>query len=112
MPNFVVREPSDIERWISIYEWFVESVRVGYDMCIYEYTNDLSCRDQLERHRDDPDARAVWWRVVAADAAFRELLIPKKCSIHGDAPPKHFWFWGYPDGSPELHADLKSMDAL
>ena len=112
MSNFVVRDPSDIERWTYFYESFVESVRDGYDMCIHEYTNDLSCRDQLERCREDPDAQAVWSRVVAADTAFRELLIPTKCSIYGDAPREHFWFWGYPDGSPELQADLKAMGAI
>ena len=112
MPNYVARDQSDVESWVSYYEWFVDSVRDGYDMCIHEYTNDLSCRDELERRRDSPDVKTVWPRVLAADAVFRELLTPTKRSIHGDAPPDHFWFWGYPDGSPELQADLKLMDAL
>ena len=112
MPDFNARDLSDVERWVSFYESFVDSVRDGYDMCIYEYTNDLSCRDQLERRRADTDVQAVWARVVAADTAFRKFLIPTKCAIYGDAPSDHFWFWGYPDGSAELEADLKSMGAL
>ena len=81
MPDFDARELSDIERWVSFYEWFVDSVRDGYDMCIHEYTNDLSCRDQLQRRRDTPEVQAVWTRVIAADAAFRAILLPTKRSI-------------------------------
>jgi hypothetical protein len=112
MSEFDARELSDVERWVSFYEWFVDSVRDGYGMCIHEYTNDLSCRDQLQRRRDTPDVQAVWPRVIAADSAFRAILLPTKRSICGDSPQSHFWFWGYPDGSPELEADLKSMDAI
>ena len=113
MPDYVYREDqTDIERWISFYEWFVDHFRDGYNMCVHEYTNDLSCREQLEQQRNTPEAQDVWPRVAAADTAFRKFLIPTKCAIYGDAPSDHFWFWGYPDGSAELEADLKSMGAL
>ena len=97
---------------VSFYEWFVDHFRDGYKLCVHEYTNDLSCREQLERQRNTPEALDVWPRVAAADAKFRNILNPTKRSIHGDAPQSHFWFWGYPTGSPQLEADLKSMDAI
>ena len=112
MPNFSVRDLSEIEQWVSNYEAFVESIRDGYDMCIHEYTNDLACRGLLEDHRDTPNAQAVWPRVIAVDTAFQAFLLPTKRSIYGDAPPSHFWYWGYPSGSPELEADLRAMKAI
>lgn len=113
MPDYVYREDQpEVERWLSFYEWFVDSVRDGYDLCIHEYTNDLSSRERLEENRDTLEVKNVWSRVEAADAAFREILIPTKRPMSGGKPKTHFWFWGYPVGSPQLEFDLKSIDAI
>lgn len=112
MPGSTDDNISEAKRWVSFYESFVESVRDGYDMCLHEYTNDLSCREQLERYRDRADVKAIWDRVNSADSVFQSILLPTKCSIYGNSPRSHFWFWGYPDGSPDLIADLKALAAI
>jgi hypothetical protein len=112
MPDFVHRELSRYERWVSSYEGFVNSLAEGYDMCIYEYTNDLSCRQRLEDARSNPQVQQIWARVERADALLRDILKPTKECIHGSYPREYFWFWGYPPGSPELESDLKSIGAL
>ena len=52
-------------------EWghFVTAVERGYDDSIYEYTNDLSVRDRLERsrRRREPGLRAQLEQALAAD---------------------------------------------
>lgn len=113
MSDYVYREDqTEVERHLTFYEWFVDSVRDGYGMCIYEYTNDLACRDRLEEWRDKPEVKAIWDRVEAADAKLRILLLPTKLAMYRNAPESHFWLWGYPAGSLELEADLKSSGAI
>jgi hypothetical protein len=56
-----------------LHEWqrFVTAVERGYDDSIYEYTNDLSVRDRLERvvAGAGPGLRAQLERTLAADDA-------------------------------------------
>ena len=112
MTDFTYRDLSKYERCVAAYEDLVESLIDGYEMCVSEYTNDLSCRQQLEDARSDPVVREMWQRVEVADRRLREILRPTKCCIHGFYPRKCFWYWGYPPNSPELESDLRSLDAL
>ncbi len=112
MSDFIRREVSKHERFVIAYEGLVSSLTDGYDMSIYEYANDISCRQRLEDERSEPGARELWQRVELADSRLREILRPTKCCIHGSYPPECFWYWGYPPNSPELEADLRTIGAL
>ena len=81
-----------LRRWSG----FVTQVERGYDDSIYEYTNDLSVRDRLERlaTRAGPGLRATLEAALAADdrrfeAATEEAARP--LGEFGDADPP--WWW-------------------
>lgn len=112
MTDFSYRNLTEYESLVVAYEELVASLSDGYDMSIYEYTNDLSCRQRLEETRSEPGVQELWRRVEIADARLREILRPTKCCIHGSHPRDCFWYWGYPPNSPELESDLRSMRAL
>lgn len=112
MAKFVMRDATRHEQLVSAYEGLVASLDDGYDMSVYEYTNDLSCRDFLEEAREEPGVRELWSRVVAADERLRALLLPTLKCIHGRCPKEWFWYWGYPPNSPELENDLRSQGAI
>ncbi len=81
-------------------------------MSIYEYVNDLACRQRIEDRKKEPATQALWPRIESADKGLQVILIPTKDCIHGSYPPSHFWYWGYPPNSPELEADLKNLGLL
>ena len=112
MSGFIHRELTKYERWVAGYEQLVELVADGYDMCVYEYTNDMSCRQHLEDARAEPEVQELWRRVEIADTKLRDILRPTRRCIHGSYPLECFWYWGYPPNSPELESDLRSIDAL
>lgn len=112
MNNFTFRELTRFEDSVVAYEGFVQQLGDGYAMCIYEYTNDLSCRQQLEDARLEAAVQELWSRVEAADSRLRQILRPTKRCIHGSHPQECFWYWGYPPDSPELETDLRAIDAL
>lgn len=114
MVNFTRRELTKTEALVSQYEGLVSDLceGAGYGMCIYEYVNDMGCRQSLEDARAQPEVAKLWVRVAAADARLRAVLLPTKRCIHGDAAPAAFWFWGYPPNSPELEQDLLSLGIL
>ncbi len=99
-------------RWISIYESLAETLANGYDMCIYEYTNDMSCRELLEKHRDHPAVRKYAPLIQLADDKLRATLKPTKRCIHGEFPRSHWWYWMYPPNSPELESDLLEREMI
>lgn len=108
MHNTEVEAP----RWIAAYEFLAQTVGDGYDMCIYEYTNDMSSRELLHQYAEHPLVARYASRINAADEKLQQVLIPTKRCIHGDYPPTHFWFWTYPPNSPELERDLREMNAI
>ncbi len=112
MTNFTRRDLTPTEELVSNYEGFIEDLSDGYDMGISEYTNDISCRSRLEELKDDSEVRTLWRRVQQADQRLKNLLKPTKGCIFGRYPETHFWYWGYPPGSPELEEDLRKMGAL
>lgn len=112
MSDFIHRELAKHERWVTGYEGLVSSLSDGYGMSIYEYTNDMSCRQRLEETRSEIETRELWQRVEIADSRLREILRPTKCCIHGSYPPECFWYWGYPPNSPKLEIDLRTIGAL
>jgi len=112
MSNFTFRELTRFEKWVVAYEGLVQQLGGGYSMCIYEYTNDLSCRQQLEDTRLESAVQELWQRVEVADSLLRQILRPTKRCIHGSYPRECFWYWGYPPNSPELESDLRAIDAL
>lgn len=103
---------TDIERTIAWYESFVASVAGGYDMCVYEYTNDLCSRQKLEDLQRSTATAALWKRIDAADGTLRRLLRPTKACIYGEYSKAAFWFWGYPPNSPQLEEDLRAAGAI
>ena len=112
MCDFIRRELTEFERLVSTYGVFVESVLDGYDMSIYEYTNDVSCRQRIEENKSDQEMRSMLTRVVAADEKLRNVLQPTSKCIHGEYSPQSFWYWGYPPNSPELEDDLRTLGML
>jgi heterodisulfide reductase subunit B len=104
----------DIEapRWIAGYEALADSLMDGFDMCIYEYTSDMSCRELLHQYSDHPNVREYEMRIAIADRKLKAILKPTNRCIHGDYPESHFWFWTYPPNSPELENDLREMGAI
>ena len=104
--------PIEAPRWIATYEQLAETLNDGYDMCIYEYTNDMSSRELLDRYQSHPLIAEMTTRITTADNKIREILSPTKCCIHGDFPRSHFWYWMYPPNSPELERDLREIGAI
>lgn len=103
---------AEAPRWIASYEALADTLADGFDMCIYEYTNDMSCRELLHRFADHRIVREYENRIAIADRKLKAILQPTKCCIHGDYPESHFWFWAYPPNSPELENDLREMGAI
>ena len=112
MSNLSHRSPSQAEQWVAEYEALVASLPTGYDMSVYEYTNDISCRQTLEDERTGPGVQGLWQRVEIADSRLREILQPTQRCIHGSYPSSCFWYWGYPPDSPGLEDDLRSLGAI
>jgi hypothetical protein len=102
----------DVPKWIAAYEGLAESLADGYDMCIHEYTNDMSCRELLHQFADHHIVYQYDDRIAIADRKLKSILKPTKCCIHGDFPESHFWFWTYPPNSPELESDLREIGAI
>ncbi len=99
-------------RWIAGYEFLANTLGDGFNMCIYEYTNDLSCRELLHQYSEHCVVREYEQRIRIADEKLKAILKPTKCCIHGDYPESHFWFWAYPPNSPELENDLREIGAI
>ncbi|QDT99885.1 hypothetical protein [Gimesia aquarii] len=112
MTNFKSRRPSKIEDRVSEYESLVDSLLDGYSMSIYEYINDLYCRQYLEEHKDDPDVSGLWSRIERTDSRFLAILNSTKRCICGNYPQSYFWYWSYPSHSPVLEQDLKENGML
>lgn len=112
MTDFQRRALTDMERWVSDYEYFVRDLKGGYDSCCAEYANDLAPRQLIEENRDHPGLADLRPRIHAADSSLRQLLIPTRTCFHGDYPATSFWYWGYPPNSPELERDLRSLGAI
>jgi hypothetical protein len=102
-----------LRRWSD----FVTRVERGYDDSIYEYTNDLSVRDRLERvvQGAGPGLRAKLEGALAEDdgrfeAATEESARP--LGEFGEASPP--WWWRrVPRRRPgELAEDLESLGYL
>ncbi|PHS18991.1 MAG: hypothetical protein COA78_01100 [Blastopirellula sp.] len=104
MPNL-----TNWQKLVTDYEAFVEETMNGYDDCIYEYTNDLACRNKLEESKDISEVKELWLRVKQADIKLRDSLIPLNKCIYGDYPKTWFWYWGYPKNSPELENDIRNI---
>jgi hypothetical protein len=93
---------------------FVTQVERGYDDSIYEYTNDLSVRDRLERviAGATPSLRAKLEGVLAADdrrfeAATEESARP--LGAFGEAGPPWWWRRVPRRRVGELADDLESL---
>lgn len=112
MTSFESRRPSEIEERVSEYESFVDSLLDGYSMSIYEYTNDVYCRQYLEEQKDTPGVSDIWSRIETIDSRFLTILNPTKRCIYGSYPQSCFWYWSYPLHSPELEQDLKENGLL
>ncbi|MHC4458984.1 MAG: hypothetical protein ACYS0I_18235 [Planctomycetota bacterium] len=75
MTNFTSRELSKHERWVIAYEELVASLTDGFDMSIYEYTNDMSYRQRLEDERTEPGVQELWQRVELADSRLKRSCV-------------------------------------
>ncbi len=103
---------AEAPRWIAGYESLVDSLADGYHMCIYEYTNDMSCRELLHQYAGHQIVREFEKRIALADEKLKAILKSTKRCIHGDYPKSHFWFWTYPPNSLELENDLREIGAI
>jgi hypothetical protein len=93
---------------------FVTQVERGYDDSIYEYTNDLSVRDRLERllAGAGPSLRAALAEAVAGDdARFEAATEPAVRPLRETAPPP--WWCRVPRRRVgELAQDLSALGHL
>ena len=99
-------------RWLSFWSDAPAILADGYDMCIHEYTNDMSARELIERYRSHPLIATRETDIAMSDSRVVEILRPTKKCIYGDYPESHFWYWMYPPNSPELERDLREMGAI
>lgn len=107
-------KPVSFEHLVNRYEYLVAQVERGYGMCIYEYTNDLTCRIAIqERLETDSDIdESLLLRLDRADTKLKANLLSTSGSIYGSYPQSHFWFYGIPKNSPELVEDAKGLGML
>lgn len=102
---------------VAGWETFVRQVERGYDDSIYEYTNDLSIRDRLQRvlAAAPPDlARKAEDLLRPADerfhAATRPSIRPVAPGVKGDRAA--WWFRVPLKLLPELEQDLRSEGVI
>jgi hypothetical protein len=114
MTNFTRRQLTEAERFVRAYEDFVDSLceDPDYGPSLFEYANDIECRQYLAERRTDPEVARMWTRVANADSRLKPLLVPTKQCIRGTAPRSSFWFWGFPAGSAELQEELAALGML
>ena len=105
-PDTLPAFPRDLDR----YRGLVEEIEEGYTWNIYEYTNDLSCRQALQAELDGglvlPAEYQEELRIL--DDRLKRPLVPTRESIHGNPPPAHFWFHGVPSTAPEVLEDARA----
>ena len=77
-------------RWLAFWSAAPEILAGGYDMCIHEYTNDMSARELIDRYREHPLIAAREADIKRTDALVIAILKPTKKCIHGDYPKSHF----------------------
>ncbi|MEO7716137.1 MAG: hypothetical protein ABIY70_08035 [Capsulimonas sp.] len=111
MNNFVIvpqPAPGSFAFYLSAYQRLVEIIEDGYDMCIYEYTNDLHCRSALQKMLNEGAAPSddERKRLTRLDDRLRAMLIPAGRSIHGQYSEEYFWFYGVPRNAPEVLEDM------
>ncbi len=106
------RGPSEhCEEW----EGFTADVLSGYSGSLYEYENELSARDNLEKAVGDPELRQFpdWHeyeaRIMRTDATLRRLL-----SGGEEVRPGCSWWWSHlpPHGGREFAEDVRRIYAI
>ena len=117
MNDFIIVTPTDrepFEQNLYRYEKLVEEIEGGYSMCIYEYTNDLYCRNIIQEMLDNGYApkKEALARLAMFDTRLKELLLPTTVSIHGNYPSQYFWFYGVPRNAPEVQEDARAIGVL
>jgi hypothetical protein len=104
-------------RWTlneALHRWedLVTAIERGYDLGIYDYTNDLSIRDWLEQVRPlltDLVARSLDERLEPIDERFRRATSPESTRLSGTTD--NWWGRRIPRLQVgELAADLKWED--
>ena len=80
------RKRFSLNEVVSAWEWFVGAVERGYDMTIYEYTNDLSIRRWAEEARPLLTERVVQWMdqaLAPLDDRFRAATLETDSKLPG-----------------------------
>ena len=97
-----------IRRWNN----FVSQVENEYKDSLYEYANDLSTRDIIERVlRESPAtvSSSLFGQVEPLDARFLRATREVNRPIQQQHGQPSFWWYRVPaKPSPELHGDLQS----
>lgn len=108
------KETINVERLLNKYERVVRSICLGYEDSIYEYKNDLCCRQKLQNVLEN--GKDVEYQIIArierADDELKRILLKTKECIHGDYPEKYFWLWGIPSNAEDIVTLAKSNDWL
>jgi hypothetical protein len=97
---------------LGFYEALVLHAEEGYDLTIYDYTNELGHRHILQdllAAGVTPDAELLV-RLEQLDERLRALLVPIPECIHGEYPQEYFWYHGLPrNATGALLEDARSM---
>jgi hypothetical protein len=99
---------------INRYKIFVDEVEVGYRDNIYEYRNDLGCRDIIDRYLNTPIINDGERNDISLlDARFKSMLMPTIKPISPRHPTTAFWYYGMPHNiSGELLEDARADGLL
>jgi len=108
------KETINVERLLNKYERVVRNICLGYEDSIYEYKNDLCCRQKLQNVLEN--GKDVEYQLIArierADDELKRVLLKTKECIHGNYPEKYFWLWGVPSNVEDMVILAKSNDWL
>ena len=104
----------NVERLLNKYERVVQNICVGYEDNIFEYKNDLCCRQKLQSFLEtgtDINYEFIA-RVERADKELKRVLVKTKECIHGNYPETYFWLWGVPSNADDMISLAKSNNWL
>jgi hypothetical protein len=109
---------ADLSPWTIVEQWesLVDQVAEGYNWSLYEFTNDLTVRDFLEKAFRDgrlgqfSEIGAMCQRVEAADTRLKEMFLPDD-KIGGAAMP--WWHRGVLAAAGDEYVDeLKRLQGI
>ncbi len=106
------KEITNVEKLTTKYETVVKNICSGYSEDIFEYKNDLCCRQKLQNVFET--SKEIEYKFVArverADRELKNLLVKTSECIHGNYPENYFWLWGVPCNNENMVSLAKAKN--